>query len=148
MARDQKIYETNNYGGGVLVDRTTELPVGFTAQGVDQYMVIPVADPLTGGIGLTAAGVQIGGDASPHAFTTRALTAADNGMVLTCATSQTATVNSGLAAGFGVAVKGTISFTAGSGVTITDLRSTGSSSPWCALTQTATDAYDLLGNKA
>lgn len=49
MARDQKIYETNNYGGGVLVDRTTELPVGFTAQGVDQYMVIPVADPLTGG---------------------------------------------------------------------------------------------------
>lgn len=56
MARDQKIYETNNYGGGVLVDRTTELPVGFTAQGVDQYMVIPVADPLTGGTSLLVGG--------------------------------------------------------------------------------------------
>lgn len=63
MARDQKIYETNNYGGGVLVDRTTELPVGFTAQGVDQYMVIPVADPLTGGItNLTAAGRDVMAD--------------------------------------------------------------------------------------
>lgn len=63
MARDQKIYETNNYGGGVLVDRTTELPVGFTAQGVDQYMVIPVADPLTGGItSLMASGRDVVAD--------------------------------------------------------------------------------------
>lgn len=83
----------------------------------------------------------------PSAFTTRALLAADNGATLICATSQTATVNSGLAAGFGVAVKGTISFTAGSGVTVTDVRTSGSSAPWCALTQTATDVYDIVGNK-
>ena len=83
----------------------------------------------------------------PSAFTTRALLAADNGATLICATSQTATVNSGLAAGFGVAVKGTISFTAGGGVTVTDVRTSGSSAPWCALTQTATDVYDIVGNK-
>jgi hypothetical protein len=82
------------------------------------------------------------------AFTTRALAASDNGATLICASAQTATVGAGLGAGFGLAAKGGISFTAGSGVTITDVRTTGAANPWCALVQTGTDTYDIVGGKA
>lgn len=88
------------------------------------------------------------GTAAPAAFTTRALTSADNGAVLVCGSSQTATVPPGMATGFGCAFKGTSVFTSGQGVTVTDVRTTGATNPWCALVQTAADVYDIVGTKA
>lgn len=67
-------------------------------------------------------------------------------MVLICASAQVATVNTGLPVGFGVAFKGIITF-AGT-ATVTDVRTTGSTAPWCGLVQTATDTYDVVGAKA
>ena len=88
------------------------------------------------------------GTASPYAFTSRALADTDNGQTRICASAQTATVNTGLPVGFGCAFKGTISFTAGSGVTISDVRTTGATNPWCALVQTDANTYDIVGTKA
>lgn len=99
-----------------------------------------------GGLALTSAGDQISGNAAPIAFASRALVAEDNGMVLTCATAQTATVNAGMAQGFGAAFRGAISFVAGSGVTLNDIRQTGFASPWCALVQTGLNQYDVIGS--
>lgn len=82
----------------------------------------------------------------PSAFTSRALTDADNGGNFICATSQTATVNTGRVSGFGCAFKGAISFTGSA--TVTDVRTTGAANPWCALVQTGTDTYDAVGGKA
>lgn len=82
----------------------------------------------------------------PSAFTSRALTNADDGDTLICGSSQTATVNTGLASGFGCMFKGTIAFDGTA--TVTDVRVTGSSNPWCALVQTGTDTYDVVGGKA
>ena len=108
-----------------------------------------VSKDVTGGVGIIGPnGKQIGGTASPYAFTTRALDEADNGQTRVCASAQTATVNASMPVGFGVAFKGAISFTAGSGVTITDVRTTGAANPWCALTQTGVDTYDVVGTKA
>lgn len=104
---------------------------------------------VTGRIGIQSAGVSLGGSSAPAAFTSRVLTdVSDNGQTNICASDQTATVNSGLAAGFGCAFKGAISFTAGSGVTISDVRTTGATNPWCALVQTAANTYDVVGTKA
>lgn len=114
----------------------------------DNSTPVMASKTVTGGVGILADGVQVGGDASPHDFTTRTLTAADNGLTLICSSSQTVTVNTGMAAGFGMVFKGTISFTAGSGVTITDVRTTGSANPWCALMQTGVNTYDVVGTKA
>lgn len=106
-------------------------------------------DPVTGGIGILGpGGAQVAGNAAPYAFTSRALAAVDNGMTLICASAQTATVNASMPVGFGLAFKGAISFTAGSGVTISDVRTTGAANPWCALTQTGVDTYDVVGTKA
>lgn len=82
----------------------------------------------------------------PAAFTTRALAAADNGKNLVCGSAQVATVNTGLASGFGCVFKGIITF-AGT-ATVTDVRTTGATNPWCALCQTGTDTYDCVGTKA
>lgn len=82
----------------------------------------------------------------PSAFTSRALTDSDNGDVLVCGSSQTATVNTGLTSGFGCSFKGTIAFDGTA--TVTDVRTTGASNPWCALVQTGTDTYDVVGSKA
>lgn len=109
---------------------------------------LQIVKSFAGGNGILAGGVQFVGDATPSAFTTRALADADNGMVLVTTSAQTATVNAGMANGYGVAVKGQISFVAGSGVTINDLRSTGAANPWCALTQIAANTYDIVGSKA
>jgi hypothetical protein len=81
-------------------------------------------------------------------FTSRALTTADNGSTLVCGSAQVATVPAGLGAGFGVAVKGSITFANGAGVTVSDVRTSGAASPWCALVQTGVDAYDVVGGKA
>lgn len=104
---------------------------------------------VNGGVGIIGPdGKQVAGTASPYAFTTRALAETDNGQTRVCASAQVATVDASMPVGFGVAFKGAISFTAGSGVTITDVRTTGSSNPWCALTQTGVDTYDVVGTKA
>lgn len=102
---------------------------------------------VTGGIGILGPnGKQIGGDGSPHAFTSRELTDADNGLIHICASAQVATVNIGRVAGFVPFFKGPISFNGTA--TVTDVRTTGAANPWCALTQTGVDTYDVVGTKA
>lgn len=90
--------------------------------------------------------VGIGEIVAPAAFTSRTLTDADYGKVLVCATAQTATVNTGLVAGFGCSFKGAISFTGTA--TVTDVRTTGAANPWCELICTGTNTYDVVGGKA
>ncbi len=108
--------------------------------------VTATTDPLTGGISLSAGGVQVGGTASPYAFTSRALTDSDNGQTRVCASAQVATVNTGLPNGFGCAFKGAISFDGTA--TVTDVRTTGATNPWCGLVNTGTNNYDVVGTKA
>ena len=108
--------------------------------------VTATTNPLTGGIGLSAGGVQVGGTASPYAFTSRALTDSDNGQTRVCASAQVATVNTGLPNGFGCAFKGAISFDGTA--TVTDVRTTGATNPWCGLVNTGTNNYDVVGTKA
>lgn len=106
-----------------------------------------VSKDVTGGIGILGPnGKQIGGDGSPHAFTSRELTDADNGLIHICASAQVATVNIGRVAGFVPFFKGPISFNGTA--TVTDVRTTGAANPWCALTQTGVDTYDVVGTKA
>lgn len=93
---------------------------------------------LTGGMG--------GGGGVPSAFTSRSLTAGDLGAVLVCASAQIATVNTGLAAGFGCKFKGPITTTGSA--TVTDERTSGAAFQWCELVNTGTDAYSLVGGKA
>jgi hypothetical protein len=76
----------------------------------------------------------------------RALTNADNGANLICSGTRVLTVNTGLLAGFGCSIKGTVSF-AGT-ATVTDVRTTGATNPWCALCATGTNTYDVVGSKA
>ena len=83
---------------------------------------------------------------APAAFTSRALTDADNDKTLVCGSAQTATVNTGLDSGFGCAFKGAISFDGTA--TVTDVRTTGATNPWCALVNTGSDTYDVVGGKA
>jgi hypothetical protein len=83
---------------------------------------------------------------APSPFTSRVLVDADDGSTLVCATAQTATVNAGMVAAFGCAFKGPVSF-AGS-ATVTDVRTTGATNPWCALVQTGANTYDVVGSKA
>ena len=83
---------------------------------------------------------------APATFTARALTNADDGANLICASAQIATVNTGLVSGFGCAFKGTVTFVGSD--TVTDVRTTGSANPWCSLVQTAANGYDVVGTKA
>lgn len=76
----------------------------------------------------------------------RTLTNADNSKNLICTGSRTFTVNIGLITGFGCSFKGTVAFTGTA--TITDVRTTGATNPWCALCATGTDTYDIVGSKA
>ena len=94
----------------------------------------------------TVAEVLAAGIIAPAAFTSRTLTVADHGKVLVCATAQTATVDTGLTAGFGCSFKGAISFTGTAAVT--DVRTTGAANPWCELINTGTNTYDVVGGKA
>jgi hypothetical protein len=76
----------------------------------------------------------------------RALTNADSTKNLICAGSRTFTVNTGLQPGFGCSFKGTVAFTGTA--TVTDVRTTGATNPWCALVARGTDTYDIVGSKA
>ena len=104
----------------------------------------------TGDFATAAQGTKVDQIGVPAAFTTRSLANTDNGKNLICGSAQVATVPTGLASGFGCAFKGIITFTApGTGVaTVTDVRTTGATNPWCALVQTGTDTYDCVGTKA
>jgi hypothetical protein len=82
----------------------------------------------------------------PSTFTSRALTDSDKGNNLICASAQVATVNTGLAGGFSCNFKGVITF-AGT-ATVTDVRTTGATNPWCTLMATGTNTYDVVGTKA
>lgn len=124
----------SRYDEGVLVTADSSVPVTATT------------NPVTGGISLSAGGVQVGGTASPYAFTSRALTDSDNGQTRVCASAQVATVNTGLPNGFGCAFKGAISFDGTA--TVTDVRTTGATNPWCGLVNTGTNNYDVVGTKA
>lgn len=75
----------------------------------------------------------------------RALTDADNGKNLICTGSLTITVNTGLVSGFGCSFKGTVAFTGSA--TVTDVRTSGATNPWCAICATGTDTYDIVGSK-
>jgi hypothetical protein len=76
----------------------------------------------------------------------RTLTNADNTKNLICTGTRIFTVNTGLVSGFGCSFKGTVSFTGTA--TVTDVRTTGATNPWCALCATGTDTYDIVGSKA
>jgi hypothetical protein len=95
----------------------------------------------------TAVPVTIRGMSSPFSFTTRELTSKDDGDVLVCNSQQTATINSGMYSGFGCAFRGEVVFAAGSGVTLTDLRAAGATTPWCAVINTGNNTYDIVGSK-
>lgn len=145
MTLPVKEYYHNHTTGQVTIEYSDDSTKSFNMNDV----VTSQIDPVNGGIGIIGpAGKQIAGNAAPYAFTSRALADTDNGMTRVCASAQAATVNAGLPAGFGCAFKGAISFVAGSGVTITDVRTTGAANPWCALVQTAADTYDVVGTKA
>ena len=108
------------------------------------------AAAAAGDFATAAQGTKVDQIGVPAAFTTRSLANTDNGKNLICGSAQVATVPTGLASGFGCAFKGIITFTApGTGVaTVTDVRTTGATNPWCALVQTGTDTYDCVGTKA
>lgn len=76
----------------------------------------------------------------------RTLTDSDNSKNLICSGTRVFTVNTGLVSGFGCSFKGTVSFTGTA--TVTDVRTTGATNPWCELRQTGTDTYDIVGSKA
>lgn len=80
----------------------------------------------------------------------RPLTSADANRILVCAANRTFTVNSGMPAFFGPAAvgAGVVTFTAGSGVAITDNRTTGATNPSCCLMPVGTDTYYVVGSKA
>jgi len=128
------------------VNAAGEMMINLAPATTGDLFVTARTNPVTGGVGILAGGVQVGGTASPYAFTFRALTDADNGQTLVCASAQVATVNTGLPVGFGVAFKGVITFTGSA--TVTDVRTTGATNPWAALTQTGVDTYDVVGSKA
>lgn len=133
-----------SYKVDVLSDQTRD-NVGFkNSQGVQQILPKLIADA---GGGNALAGpdgrVVIGG--APSAFASRALTVDDDSEVLVCATSQTATVNTGLPTDFGCTFSGPVSF-AGT-ATVTDKRSAGDADPTCSLVQTGANAYKAIGTK-
>jgi hypothetical protein len=76
----------------------------------------------------------------------RTLVNEDNGKNLICTGTRIFTVNTGLQSGFGCSFKGTVSFTGTA--TVTDVRTTGATNPWCALCATGINTYDVVGSKA
>lgn len=70
---------------------------------------------------------------------------ADNGQTLILPVTQVLTIDIGLPVGFGCAIKG--DFTYAGTATVTDERDAGALYPWCAIVQTGTDTYDLVGSK-
>lgn len=92
--------------------------------------------------------VVIGGQATPSNISGALTASADiDGAVLIATAAATITIDAGMSVGFGFSVKGVVSFAAGAGVTINDLRTSGSASPWCCVVQIGTNQYDVLGSK-
>lgn len=84
----------------------------------------------------------------PYSFATRTLRNTDCDRVLIPSdNAQTATIPSGLVLGFGCAFNNNITISAGSGVTLTDKRSTGATNPTCAIVCTGTNTYEVWGSK-
>lgn len=147
---------------------TTDQIVSLCASGSDlvyftqspQSGIIPIlVDPSSGTITDSASRSAVaeaasgGGGGSSVAVVSpesasRALVAADDSKTLICTGSLTFTVPSGLPSGFGLSAKGTCTFNPGSGATVNDIRTTGSLTPWCALIQTGSNSYDVVGGKA
>jgi hypothetical protein len=73
------------------------------------------------------------------------LTDSHNGSTLILTSTPLLTINTGLPSGFGCAIKGSFTYTGTA--TVADVRNTGVTNPWCALIQTGTDTYDLVGGK-
>jgi hypothetical protein len=119
-----------------LAQITGVLALANLSDGAAQASAIAAKQPITGIASVEAAD--------------RALVVADNGKNLICATLRTFMVNTGMGAGWGVAAKGPVTFSQGSGVTVTDVRTTGATNPWCTLMQTnaAGTTYDVVGSKA
>jgi hypothetical protein len=79
----------------------------------------------------------------------RALTAADDGDRLHCTAGITLTVPAGLGAKFGCAVYGSVTLSAGAGVTLAEQRVSGATNPICAIEPTPTpNQYLLIGGAA
>jgi hypothetical protein len=123
--------------GPFPVDRIVYLSAN-AGTSLDYSVALPASASPTSSSSLSA----------PVAFTSRALTSADAGVTLVCSSAQAATVPAGLGSGFGCAIRGTVTVTAGSGATVNDVRTTGATSPYCALVQIGTDVYDVVGGKA
>jgi hypothetical protein len=129
-----------------LVNRNAAVWVGTDPTQSSHSPVEAITD-VTGGIGITVGGVQIGGDAHPYAVSAdRALAATDNGMVLTCASAKTLTVPASLPLGFGCAISGPVEFTHAA-VTWVDQRSASATYDTCAVMQIAADSYIVTGQK-
>lgn len=134
---------------------------GGVPTGIRNQLGAVVAFPSTGGVTTYAAltdaatvalptvnaplAAALAQEGTPAAFATRALVAADDGHNLICAAAAVATVNAGLGLSFGCAFKGDVTF-AGT-ATVTDVRTTGATNPWCTLMATALDTYDVVGSK-
>jgi hypothetical protein len=143
---------TNSFAGLVLTAASTATNAGFRIQ----HGVAP-SSPVNGDFwSVTTTGLftRFNGVTSlitlnlgvPSAEAgDRALTNADNAKNLICSGTRIFTVNTGLVAGFGCSFKGTVSFTGTA--TVTDVRTTGATNPWCALCATGTDTYDIVGSK-
>ncbi len=81
-------------------------------------------------------------------FTSRALAATDNyATIIPTDAAQTATINTGLATGFGCFFTKNATVTAGAGVTVTDNRVAGATNPSFAVIAVGANAYILVGSK-
>ena len=74
------------------------------------------------------------------------LSSTHSGATLVVSSTPALTINTGLPSGFSCSIKG--AFTYAGSATVSDVRNTGATNPWCALMNTATDTYDLVGGKA
>lgn len=70
---------------------------------------------------------------------------ADNQKTLVLTGTPTVTVNEGLQAGFGCAIRGAFTLDPASTADVVDVRSPASPAYWCVLIQTGTDTYNLVG---
>ena len=121
-------------GDGV---KAVDIPVGVTGTGV------MAATTPSEGIEALASGEPVA------QATSRLLSAEDNGKTLVLTGTPLLTIDMGLPVGFGCAIKGdfTYAVTSPAAATVTDVRDAGAVSPWCAVVQTGTDTYDLVGSK-
>lgn len=86
--------------------------------------------------------------APPQNISTRVAVAADDGKVFVASSATTLTINTNMPSGYGFSVKGSVTFTAGAGVTLNDVRTAGVANPWCALVQIGVNTYDVVGGKS